>query len=196
MFIALTRNWWTLALRGLLAVLFGLAAFIWPGITLLALIFMFGTYVLLDGIFALVAAFSRRDETTGKRYWWALLIEGLLGIAIGIVTFIWPGITAFGLLYLIAFWAVVTGVFEIVTAFRLRREIRGEWLMALSGVLSIAFGLLLAAYPLSGALSVVWLIGAYAIAFGVLMIVLAFRLRGRHAPGSPVHGTHGAAPAH
>ncbi|HWQ36652.1 MAG TPA: HdeD family acid-resistance protein [Blastocatellia bacterium] len=180
------QNWWMLALRGLAGVLFGLATFIWPGVTLLALMTLFGVYALVDGILALIAAFSRDTE---RHRWWALLAEGLAGIAIAIITFIWPGITAFGLVYLIAFWAFVTGIFEIITAIRLRREITGEWLMGLAGVLSILFAVLLAIWPLAGALSVLWLIGAYAIFFGGLMIALAFRLRGRREPGDQIHHT-------
>ncbi len=193
MFITLTRNWWTLALRGLLAVLFGIAAFVWPDLTLLALVFLFGIYTLMDGVFALIAAF-RRD--TARRYWLALLVEGALGIGVGIFAFVWPGITAFGLLYLIAFWAILTGMSEIVTAYRLRREIEGEWVMALIGILSITFGLLLVIFPVAGALSVVWLIGTYAIMFGALLIALAFRLRDRRLPGSRARRAPDAAPAH
>lgn len=186
MILVMKQNWWMLALRGLAGVLFGLATFVWPGITLLALITLFGVYALVDGILALIAAFSRDIE---RHRWWALLAEGLAGIAIAIITFIWPGITAFGLVYLIAFRAFVTGIFEIITAIRLRREIRGEWLMGLAGVLSVVFALLLAVYPLAGALSVLWMIGAYAIFFGALMIALAFRLRGRRKPGDQIHHT-------
>jgi uncharacterized membrane protein HdeD (DUF308 family) len=109
--------------------------------------------------------------------WWALLIDGLLGIAVGIVAFAWPGITALALLYLIAFWAILTGVLEVIAAIRLRKEIEGEWLLAISGVLSVLFGLALIVRPVTGALAVIWLIGAYSIAFGALMIVLGFRMR-------------------
>ncbi|MGE0128419.1 MAG: HdeD family acid-resistance protein [Blastocatellales bacterium] len=174
MFGLMARNWWTLALRGLFAVLFGFAAFIWPGITLFLLVMLFGGYALANGIVALISAFSRG---AGRERWWALLLEGIIGIVVGVLTFIWPGLTAMGLLYLIAFWAFVTGVLEIITAIRLRREITGEWLMALIGILSIVLGALLVMNPLAGALSVVWLIGAYAFAIGVLMIGLAFKLR-------------------
>ncbi|MCL4301565.1 MAG: HdeD family acid-resistance protein [Anaerolineae bacterium] len=171
---AVARNWWTLALRGLAAVLFGLATFVWPDITLFVLVLMFGAYAFVDGIFALVAAFSDR---AGKQRWWVLLLEGLAGIAAGILTFIWPGMTAFVLLYLIAAWAIVTGVFEVMAAIRLRREIEGEWLLALGGIASIIFGILMVIWPGAGALAVVWLIGSYAFVFGLLMIFLAFRLR-------------------
>lgn len=171
---AVARNWWTLALRGLAAVLFGLATFVWPDITLFVLVLMFGAYAFVDGIFALVAAFSDR---AGKQRWWVLLLEGLAGIAAGILTFIWPGMTAFVLLYLIAAWAIVTGIFEVIAAIRLRREIEGEWLLALGGIASIIFGILMVIWPGAGALTVVWLIGSYAFVFGLLMIFLAFRLR-------------------
>jgi uncharacterized membrane protein HdeD (DUF308 family) len=174
MVIVLARNWWALALRGLFAILFGIAAFAWPGITLGALVLLYGAYALVDGVFAIAAAVVGR---TDGMPWWALVLEGVAGIAVGIMTFAWPGITALVLLYLIAAWAVVTGIFEIVAAVRLRKEIQGEWLLALSGILSVLFGFALVFNPLAGALAVVWLIGAYAIAFGILMIALAFRLR-------------------
>jgi uncharacterized membrane protein HdeD (DUF308 family) len=171
---ALARNWWALALRGLFAVLFGITAFALPGITLGALVLLYGAYALVDGIFAVTSVLVGRPRGMP---WWAVLVEGLFGIAVGVVTFLWPGITALALLYLIAAWAVVTGAFEITAAVRLRKEIEGEWLMVLSGILSILFGVALVVNPGAGALAVVWLIGAYAIAFGVLMIALGFRLR-------------------
>jgi uncharacterized membrane protein HdeD (DUF308 family) len=189
----MAQNWWALALRGLVAVLFGIAAFIWPGITLWALVMLFGAYALVDGIFALVAAFTRSVD---RQRWWALLFEGIAGIGIGILTFIWPRLTAIGLLYLIAFWAILTGVFEIITAIRLRREITGEWLMALIGALSIVFGVLLVAHPVAGALSVVWIIGSFVLAMGVLMIALAFRLRSLRTPGANIPHMRYTAPSH
>ncbi len=174
MVIVLARNWWALALRGLFAVLLGIMAFAWPGITLGALVLLYGAFVLADGIFAIVAALVGRTQSMP---WWALLLEGVTGIAVGLLTFFWPGITALVLLYLIASWALVTGAFEIAAAIRLRKEVHGEWLLALSGVLSILFGLALVVNPGAGALAVIWLIGAYAIASGVLLIVLGFKLR-------------------
>jgi uncharacterized membrane protein HdeD (DUF308 family) len=174
MMVVLAHNWWALVLRGVFAILFGVMAFAWPGITLGAMVLLYGAYALIDGVFAIVAA------VTGRRQgmpWWALLIEGIAGIAIGVMTFAWPGITALVLLCLIAAWATVTGVFEIIAAIQLRKEIRGEWILALSGVLSILLGVLLVSRPTVGLLWIVWMTGAYAIVFGSLLLTLGFRLR-------------------
>ena len=172
----LTHNWWALAIRGVAAIIFGILAFLWPGITLTALVLLFGAFAITDGIFAIIAGVNAAGVE--KRWWW-LLIEGVLSIIAGVLTFILPGITALFLLYLIAFWAIFTGVFAIITAIRLRKEIQGEWILALSGVLSVAFGVLLALFPGAGALALIWWIGAYALASGVLMLILAFKLRSR-----------------
>jgi uncharacterized membrane protein HdeD (DUF308 family) len=155
-------------------VLFGIAAFVWPGITLAVLVLLYGAFALVDGSFAIAAVLVGRTRGMPS---WALLVEGLAGIAVGAITFFWPGITQLALLFLIAAWAVVTGVFEIVAAVRLRKEIRGEWLLALSGVLSVAVGVALVVNPGAGLLAISWMIGTYAIIFGVLFIVLGFRLR-------------------
>ena len=170
-------SWSALALRGVLAIIFGLLVFAWPGLTLWVLVLFFGANALVDGVLAIVAAV--RGSASGGR-WWGMLLEGILGIATGLVTFLWPGLTALVLLYFIAAWAIVIGVFEIVAAIRLRKEIEGEWLLALRGVLAILFGVILFANPGPGALAVVWLVGAFSIALGVLNLVLAFRLRGHH----------------
>jgi uncharacterized membrane protein HdeD (DUF308 family) len=168
----LVRNWWALALRGLLAVLFGLLTFFVPGITLVTLVVLFGAYALVDGIFNVIAFFRVLSHH------WALLIEGLIGIIAGILTFAWPAITAIALLYLIAFWAIFTGIFEIVAGIRLRNAIAGEWLLLGIGVLSLLFGILILFAPVVGALAIVLWIGAYAFVFGLFLLILAFRLRG------------------
>jgi uncharacterized membrane protein HdeD (DUF308 family) len=170
----LARNWWVVALRGVVALLFGLLALIWPSITLLVLVTLFGAYALVDGVFALGTAIFGRGAI-GSRGW--LIVGGIAGIAIGILTFVWPGSTALVLLWLIAAWAVITGVLEIVAAVQLRREIRGEWMFILSGALSVLFGILLMVWPATGALAVIVLIGLYAIVFGVVLIGLGLRLR-------------------
>ena len=170
----LARNWWALALRGLMAILFGLLTFFLPGITLVTLVLLFGVYALVDGIFNVIAFFRVRSHH------WALLIEGLLGIVAGILTFAWPAITAIVLLYLIAFWAIFTGIFEVIAGISLRKIITNEWLLLVIGVLSFLFGMLILFAPGVGALAIVLWIGAYAFIFGVFLLALAFRLRGHH----------------
>jgi uncharacterized membrane protein HdeD (DUF308 family) len=161
-------------LRGIFAILFGIAAFIWPGLTIEVLVLLFGAYALLDGIIAVIVGIQQYGET--KR-WWAVLLEGIAGIALGVLTLFWPGTTTTVLLAFIAAWAIVTGVFEIAAAVWLRKVIQGEWMMILAGALSVLFGVLLILQPGAGALALVWLIGAYAIVFGVLLSILAFQLR-------------------
>lgn len=171
----LIRNWWALALRGVFAILFGLMAIVWPGLTLAALILLFGAYALVDGVFAVVHGFSSYGE---RERWWVTVLEGIAGIIIGIVTFLWPDLTALTLLTIIGVWAIFTGVMEIMGAIQLRQVIEGEWLYILSGIASVVFGLLVILFPGAGALSLTWLIGLYALVFGVMFIILAFRLRG------------------
>src|SRR5919202_5165929 len=171
-----TGHWWALALRGAIAILFGLAALLRPGIALEALILLFGAYSLVDGVFAIVGVFG---GTRGGTPRWLLLIEGIAGILAGLIAFVLPGLTAILLLYLIAAWAVITGISEIATAIRLRQEIRGEWALIIGGALSVLFGVILAVVgPLAGLLSLIWLIGIYALAFGILLLITAFRVRG------------------
>jgi uncharacterized membrane protein HdeD (DUF308 family) len=174
--LELSRAWWIMAVRGLAAVIFGVVALIWPEITLLALVLVFGAYVFVDGVFALIAAARGRELAGGSRGW--LVLEGLLGVGAGIVAALWPDITALALLWVIAFWAVLTGVLEIFAAVRLRRMLNNEWMLVVAGALSIVLGLILIIWPGSGAIGLVWLIGIYAIVFGVVFLVLAFRLRG------------------
>src|SRR5262245_48222978 len=149
----LSRNWGWVALRGVVALLFGIFAFIWPGITLAVLVIVWGAYAIADGVFALIAAIQVRDQ--GKPFS-SLLIVGLLGIAAGVVAFVWPAMTALVLLIFMAAWACAMGVFQIVAAIRLRQEIDHEWLLGLSGVLSLAFGILMFLWPGEGALAVIW----------------------------------------
>lgn len=170
----LARNWGWIVLRGVTAVMFGLLAVARPDLTLAALVIMWGAYAIVDGILAVVAGLRIRDR---GRPLWSLFVVGLLGIAAGVLTFIWPGLTALALLMVIASWAVGVGVFQIVAAIRLRKVIEGEWALALSGLLSVAFGVLMMVRPDAGALAVVWMIAANAITLGVLLCMLGFGLR-------------------
>jgi uncharacterized membrane protein HdeD (DUF308 family) len=171
----LARYWWAVVVRGALAVLFGLIAWIWPEMTVRVLVLLFGFYALVDGLLSLAAALAGGGAAASRRGW--LIFEGVAGVAAGVLTFIWPGVTALALLYLIAFWAIATGVLEVVAAVILRRELRGEWLLALGGIVSVLFGVFLIARPGDGAIAIVWLIGVYAIIFGVALVALGLRLR-------------------
>ena len=167
---ALSQHWWVVLLRGVLAILFGLMAWKWPGETLAILVLIWGAYALIDGIIEVIAG------VRGK--WGSLVVLGLLGIAAGIVTFVWPGITAITLIWVFAFWAIVAGILQVSAAIRLRKEIQGEWLWIVSGVCTTLLGVLLLLYPGAGAMSVTWLIGLLAIAWGILLVMLAFKLKG------------------
>jgi uncharacterized membrane protein HdeD (DUF308 family) len=171
---SLAENWWAIALRGVAAIILGVLTFVLPGLSLIVLILMFGAYAIVEGILNVVAAVRRRP-VEGSR--WLLLLEGLVSIAAGIVTFALPGLTALVLLYVIAAWAIVTGVLEIIAAVRVRKQIAGEFWLILSGVLSVVFGAFLMIAPGAGALALVLWIGAYAVVFGALLLGLAFRLR-------------------
>jgi uncharacterized membrane protein HdeD (DUF308 family) len=173
--VVLVGNWWSFVLRGIFAILFGVLCFILPGMALLTLVYLFGIYALVDGILRIIGAFRRSDPQ--QQPWWALLIGGIFSIIAALIAFFSPGITTLALLYLIAAWALVTGSFEIAAAIRLRKQIDNEWLLALSGVLSIVFGVLLFIMPGPGALAMVWWIGIFAIIFGSLMIALGVKLR-------------------
>jgi uncharacterized membrane protein HdeD (DUF308 family) len=168
--LAITSNWWVLALRGVAGILLGIAAFALTGITLVVLIALFAAYLLVDGVLAIVAG------TRGRS--WLIAAEGALGVVAGLVAVLFPALTALGLALLIAAWAILTGVAELAAAIRLRRLISNEWLLAGAGTLSIVFGLLIALFPGAGLVAIVWIIGAYALVWGVMLLALAFRLRG------------------
>jgi len=163
------RLWWVILLRGLFAILFGVLAFAYPGLTLASLVMVYGIFVCADGLVALFGGM-------GNSLWPSLLV-GLAGVAAGLLTFFYPGVTALVLLYFIAAWAIVKGVFEIAIALKLRKVIEGEWALILAGVLSVAFGILVFLFPGAGAVSVIWIIGAYALAFGVLLVMVSFKVK-------------------
>ncbi len=166
----MAEHWWVVLLRGVLAILFGVLAYTWPGLTALILVTIWGAYALIDGIVGVVAGIR------GK--WGSLVVIGVIGIAAGIVAFLWPGLTAITLLWVIAFWAIVAGVLQIAAAIRLRKEVQGEWLWILSGILTVALGVLFFMYPGAGILSVTWLVAALAIVWGILLVMLSFKLKG------------------
>ena len=170
----LARNWWAIILRGVLGIAFGAFAILLPAAAFAAIILVFGAYALVDGAFNIMAALR---GARGERQWWALLLSGIVGVLAGLAAFAAPALTALVMLYVIAAWAILTGVLEITAAFRLRRQLTGDALMMLSGGLSIAFGVLVMAAPLAGALAVVLLIGAYAFSSGVVLVALGVRLR-------------------
>jgi uncharacterized membrane protein HdeD (DUF308 family) len=190
MALTLARNWWALALRGAAAIIFGIIALFWPPAAVAALVAVFGAYALVDGIFNLVAAVRAGRE--GQR-WGVLVFEGIVSVLVGVLTLFYPGVTALALVLFVGAWSLVTGVAEIVAAIKLRRFIEGEWLLALSGILSVAFGILLFISPMIGAIAIAIWIGAYAVVFGALLVGLALRLRSwaahqqeTHIPAGPV----------
>ncbi|NUS08648.1 MAG: HdeD family acid-resistance protein [Nonomuraea sp.] len=167
-----------LLVRGLAAVLFGVLALIWPGITLLVLVVFFGAYAIVSGVFELFAGFRHGAQS---RAW--LIFSGIIGILAGIAAFVWPGITSLALLYLIAFWAIFAGVSEIVAGIGLRKTIDNEWMFIVGGILSVVFGILLLVWPGAGMLSLVWLIGVFAVLYGIAMIALSLRVK-NFTPGA------------
>jgi uncharacterized membrane protein HdeD (DUF308 family) len=171
----IANHWWLFILRGLIAITFGIVAIVKPEQTIIALVLVFGAFTLVDGIFTLVTSFG---SAAYFDKWWLLLIEGAAGIIVGCLAIFMPAITSVALLYLIAAWALVTGIFEIAVAIEFRRVISGEWMLILGGLLSIVLGVLLFIFPGAGELSLIWLIGIYAIVFGFSEIVFAFRLHG------------------
>ncbi len=176
---AITRSSRLLALAGVAGIIFGIVALVWPGITLIALVALFGAYAFVAGVFTLAAGLDFAGERAS--HWVPMLLGGLAGIAIGVVTFFRPGITALALVFLIAAWAIVTGVFEVVTGIEFTGQVKGSWALWLAGLFSIAFGVLIAVNPGSGVLAILWLIGFYAILGGVLRLVFAYRMRNDRA---------------
>ena len=171
-------HWWALALRGLFAIIFAILTFAVPGLTLAVLVILFGAYAFVDGIVAIVSAVRAAH---GHGRWGAFLVEGIVGIAAGLVAFFMPALTLAVLIYLVGAWAIVTGVLEIAAAFRLRRYVRREWLLVLAGIVSVIFGILVFLAPIAGALVIALWLGAYALLFGILLLALAFRLRSLHS---------------
>jgi uncharacterized membrane protein HdeD (DUF308 family) len=171
-----SRDWWVYAARGIAAILFGIMALIWPGPTLAVLILLFGAYAFVDGI-SLIVALARGD-VLARSHKWITGLMGVLGIAVAIATLVWPGMTALTLLYLVSFWAVTTGILQIASAIEFRREIAGELFVVLGGLFSIVFGALLVAFPGTGLLSLVWLVGFWAELFGFSSLGIAYRLHG------------------
>jgi uncharacterized membrane protein HdeD (DUF308 family) len=173
--IGLARWWWTFVLRGAVAILFGVLAFVAPGVGIGLLVGLFAAWALIDGVNNLLTGIRTRGQ---DRSWWLEILEGLVGVAAGVIALLFPTYAAEILILLIAAWAIVTGLLEIVLAVRLRTVIVGEVWMALAGVASILFGVVIFLFPAAGALSIVWLIGSFAIAFGAFMVMLGWRLRG------------------
>lgn len=171
---ALARGWWLLLLRGIAAIVFGILSWLQPQVSLAVLIIFFGAYTLVDGALGIWTAFANRSD---NEHWWVLLLWGLLGLAVGLLTLFAPGLVAVALLFYIAIWAIATGVLQIIAAIRLRKEISGEWLLGLAGLVSIVFGFVLVAQPGLGLLTLVWLVASYAVVFGMVLVALALKAR-------------------
>ncbi len=175
----LGKYWWIVLLRGIAAVIFGIVAVIWPGLTVFALVILFGAYVFVDGIIEIWAGIQARNA---HDRWWVDILIGLAGVVAGILVMTVPGLSALALMYFIAAWMVVIGVLQIFYAIRLRQEISNEWMLGLSGLLSLILGIIFFAFPGKGAISLVWVIGIYAIVFGIILMVLSFRVKSlKHA---------------
>jgi uncharacterized membrane protein HdeD (DUF308 family) len=164
-----------LIIRGIIGIIAGIVAFAWPGLTIALLVGIFAAYAFIDGVTNVVLG-SSRSSRYGRS--WALVVQGIAGIAFGVMTVMWPGVTALVLIWFIAAWAVVTGIFEVAGAIRLRRVISGDWLLVLSGVMSLLFGILVFAFPAAGAVGIAWILGTYAAATGIILVILGVRLRG------------------
>jgi uncharacterized membrane protein HdeD (DUF308 family) len=169
-----SRIWWAIVLRGIVAILFGIVALFYTGSTLLALVYVFGIYAVLNGLFAIVAA-VRAGEA--HRRWGWLVVAGNVGVAAGIISFVWPGITALAVVFVVAAWAIISGVAEIGFALSWPDTLAHPWLAALSGAVSVAYGVLLAVWPRSGAVALTWPLGIYAVAYGISLLYYAYRLQ-------------------
>jgi len=179
------NNWWLMFLRGLAAIAFGILAWTWPGMTLMVLLMFYAAYALVEGVSALFLGFAGKKN---HKIWWQMIVIGLLGIASAVITFLWPKLTAVVLLLCIATWAILNGMFEISAAIRLRKEIRGEWLLILSGIFAIIFGFLLLMRPAAGIFAMIWLLGVFAVASGIVQIALSLKLRSmKHHPPGELH---------
>jgi uncharacterized membrane protein HdeD (DUF308 family) len=180
---AASKYWWVVLIRGILAILFGILLFVMPGLTVASLVIVFGAYALVDGLFAIFYSISGRNT---DKEWGMHLIEGILGVAFGLLVLTWPELatiaTGITLLVMIAVWAIVTGALQVISAIQLRKEIDNEIWLGLGGLISIVFGVILLRFPITGILAILWLIAGYSIAFGVLFIMLAFRLRNMRRP--------------
>lgn len=170
----LAKNWWVFLLRGIIAIIFGVVAVAFPPVIFMSLVLVFGAFAFVDGVFAIVSTIT---EETRRENWVWLLLEGVFGILIGVLTVLQPAAMSEAWLIVIAAWAIVTGVFEIITAIRIRKQIEGELWMMLSGVASVVFGVLVLVYPASGAVAIGFIVGVYALIFGAMFIALALRLR-------------------
>jgi uncharacterized membrane protein HdeD (DUF308 family) len=182
---SLTSRWWTFLVRGIAAIIFAILAFVWPGMTLLALTIVFGAYAFVDGIFALAAALSG----WGGSRWWALLLEAIAGLVVAFIVWTEPTLSTVGLVYAVAIWAIITGVMEIVAGLQLREVIANEWIYVLAGIVSIAFGILVLRNPGPGIIGVAWTIGFYAIIFGLLQLGISYRLHHLRTAASSIHRT-------
>ena len=167
-------SWWTVVLRGVLALLIGVATLIWPDLTLAVLIILFGVYALIDGLLSWVELLARRPNPRPR---WVRFLSGLLGVVAGLIALFWPGITSLALLWLIATWAILRGILEITVAVTLRRHLQNTWLLILAGVLSVILGVIYFIFPGAGILSLVWMLGAYLILVGIVLLARGFTLR-------------------
>lgn len=174
MSVMFRRNWWALLLRGLAAIVFGVLTWLQPAASAAALVLVFGVYVLVDGVLAIFSAFQSRKESS---HWWVVLIWGLISAVVGLLMLFQPAITALVMTIYIGVWALMTGVMEVVAAIRLRKEIQGEWLLILGGLISVLFGIFVLMQPAAGMMAMLWALATYAVVFGALMVVLAFKVK-------------------